>query len=171
MNSKDNFATGKPPAIVPSTLSTLPPLRLAFRYHPLSRLLFSTLDCPLQPRCRWKFHSKWTPLCKYARESLLMLSWGGQRPALFRRDGQGDGAWLVAPASVTKPKECVSRIYINPHGQHRFSIITDLFTDGCENKKCEFYGECESDNGGEAKCVCPSKCEILVSLWKATLLL
>lgn len=44
MNSKDNFATGKPP---PSLSSLFPPFlhfcRLAFWYHPLSRLLFSTL--------------------------------------------------------------------------------------------------------------------------------
>lgn len=38
-----------------------------------------------------------------------------------------------------------------------------LFPDECENKKCEFYAECKTDNGGEAKCVCPSKCEISVS--------
>ncbi|KOX73004.1 Agrin [Melipona quadrifasciata] len=30
---------------------------------------------------------------------------------------------------------------------------------GCENKKCDFYAECESDSAGEAKCVCPTKCE------------
>lgn len=73
---------------------------------------------------------------------------------------------------ISGPSECheTEGICINPHGfaagQYRFSIVTDLFTDGCENKKCEFYSECESDNGGEAKCVCPSKCETLVSLYE-----
>lgn len=32
-------------------------------------------------------------------------------------------------------------------------------TDGCENKKCEFYAVCESDGVSEASCVCPKHCE------------
>ena len=39
-----------------------------------------------------------------------------------------------------------------------------LFADGCENKKCDHYAECESDSGGEANCVCPKSCENVVSV-------
>lgn len=76
--------------------------------------------------------------------------------------------WRVinGPSDVTKPKEFVlaeSVLNLNSAAPYRFLIVIDLFTDGCENKKCELYGECESDSAGEAKCVCPSKCESSVS--------
>lgn len=75
MNSKDNFSTG---------CHHSPPLLLAFRQHPLSRAFSTPVIRPLRKGRSGrekgrKFHSKRTPLCKYSRESLLMLSWGGQR--------------------------------------------------------------------------------------------
>lgn len=45
----------------------------------------------------------------------------------------------------------------------RLIVIDSLLADGCENKKCEFYAECESDSVGEAKCTCPANCEATVS--------
>lgn len=44
---------------------------------------------------------------------------------------------------------------------------TCLFsTDGCENKKCDFYSVCESDGVSEGKCVCPQSCnDAKVSNW------
>lgn len=38
-------------------------------------------------------------------------------------------------------------------------IDTCNISDGCENKKCEFYAVCESDGVTEASCVCPKHCE------------
>lgn len=113
MNSKDNLATGKPH-------------RSLHFFHPSSTSVgshFGTTLCldhtpllssrPFHP-LPWEFHSKRTPLCKYARESLLMLPWGGEKSGWSR-----GGAWLVALASATKPKECVSRICIKPTQHHR----------------------------------------------------
>lgn len=34
-----------------------------------------------------------------------------------------------------------------------------LISDGCENKKCEFYATCESNGAAEGRCVCPHSCE------------
>lgn len=178
MNSKDNFATGKPPP----SFSPLP-------FHPSSTSVGSHFGAPpfvSTPPLLYSRPPSPTPLplkIPFETDAVMQIRARIFINVILRRSETGPlppgwsrgGGWLVAPASVTKPRECVSRICINSHRsaaeQHRFSIITDLFTDGCENKKCEFYSECESDNGGEAKCVCPSKCETLVSLWKATLML
>lgn len=85
-------------------------LLLAFRYYSLSRPASSQpLPVATFRLQRWKFHSKRTPLCKYLRESLLMLSWGGQRVVRHTGWSRG-GAWLMGPSDVTKPKERVSRI-------------------------------------------------------------
>lgn len=46
---------------------------------------------------------------------------------------------------------------------YKFAGLTSLFTDGCENKKCEHYGSCENDASGEAKCFCPDNCDETVS--------
>lgn len=41
-----------------------------------------------------------------------------------------------------------------------FSLLPLFFvTGGCENKKCDFYSTCESNNVAEAACVCPKSCE------------
>lgn len=37
-------------------------------------------------------------------------------------------------------------------------------TDGCENKKCEHYAECDSDSGSEARCICPRNCDNAVRI-------
>ncbi|KAL0132236.1 hypothetical protein PUN28_000198 [Cardiocondyla obscurior] len=59
---------------------------------------------------------------------------------------------------ISYSNECKLRLEACQH-RREIRVLYPGLCNGCENKKCEFYSECESDNGGEAKCVCPSKCE------------
>lgn len=58
-----------------------------------------------------------------------------------------------------KHKKDKNRLYYN-NSETLFLTITDFiyFSDGCENKKCDFYSECESDGTSEGRCVCPLAC-------------
>ena len=79
-----------------------------------------------------------------------------------------------AVISIT-PKNCVevTRLYyiltVTFYELWNVQFIVTLFkyyfhiSDGCENKKCEYYAKCESDSSGEAKCICPNKCDEPVS--------
>ncbi|XP_029165671.1 agrin-like isoform X4 [Nylanderia fulva] len=62
---------------------------------------------------------------------------------------------------ISYGNECKLRLEACQH-RREIRVLYQGLCNGCENKKCEFYGECESDSIGEAKCVCPSKCEISV---------
>ncbi|EGI60511.1 Agrin [Acromyrmex echinatior] len=62
---------------------------------------------------------------------------------------------------ISYSNECKLRLEACQH-RREIRVLYQGLCNGCENKKCEFYSECESDNGGEAKCVCPSKCETTV---------
>ncbi|XP_025268706.1 agrin isoform X5 [Camponotus floridanus] len=59
---------------------------------------------------------------------------------------------------ISYSNECKLRLEACQH-RREIRILYQGLCNGCENKKCEFYGQCESDSAGEAKCVCPSKCE------------
>lgn len=70
---------------------------------------------------QWKFHSKRTPLCKYPRESLLMLSWGGQR--VVRRTGWSrGGAWLMARAMSRNRRTVLAESVLNLYPAARCNI-------------------------------------------------
>lgn len=53
----------------------------------------------------------------------------------------------------------------------RMKSLKNIFlSDGCENKKCDFYSVCESDGATEGRCVCPQSCtDSKVSLSKSYL--
>ncbi|KOC64151.1 Agrin, partial [Habropoda laboriosa] len=59
---------------------------------------------------------------------------------------------------ISYGNECKLRLERCKH-RREIRVLYQGLCNGCENKKCEFYAECESDSAGEAKCVCPSKCE------------
>ncbi|XP_070168751.1 agrin isoform X6 [Polyergus mexicanus] len=63
---------------------------------------------------------------------------------------------------ISYGNECKLRLEACQH-RREIRVLYQGLCNGCENKKCEFYGECESDSAGEAKCVCPSKCESSVT--------
>ncbi|XP_044018032.1 agrin-like isoform X3 [Aphidius gifuensis] len=59
---------------------------------------------------------------------------------------------------ISYGNECKLRLEACQH--HReIKVLYQGLCNGCENKKCEHYGKCESDSSGEAKCVCPTNCE------------
>ncbi|CAB3372768.1 Hypothetical predicted protein [Cloeon dipterum] len=41
--------------------------------------------------------------------------------------------------------------------QRHTAILYEGLCDGCKSKKCDFYSMCESDQNGDAKCVCPQQ--------------
>ncbi|XP_050484807.1 agrin-like isoform X6 [Bombus huntii] len=59
---------------------------------------------------------------------------------------------------ISYGNECKLRLEGCKH-RREIRVLYQGLCNGCENKKCDFYAECESDSAGEAKCVCPSKCE------------
>ncbi|CAL7951552.1 unnamed protein product [Xylocopa violacea] len=59
---------------------------------------------------------------------------------------------------ISYGNECKLRLEGCKH-RREIGVLYQGLCNGCENKKCDFYAECESDSAGEAKCVCPSKCE------------
>jgi len=70
---------------------------------------------------QWKFHSKWTPLCKYPRESLLMLSWGGQR-VVCRTGWSRGGAWLMARTMSRNRRNVLAESVLNLYPAARCNI-------------------------------------------------
>ncbi|KAJ8688469.1 hypothetical protein QAD02_024264 [Eretmocerus hayati] len=59
---------------------------------------------------------------------------------------------------VTYANEC--RLRLEACQQQRdIRLLYNQPCNGCENKKCDHYGICESNASGEAKCICPSNCE------------
>nr|XP_050849942.1 agrin-like isoform X3 [Vespula vulgaris] len=59
---------------------------------------------------------------------------------------------------ISYGNECKLRLEACQH-RREIRVLYQGLCNGCENKKCEHYAECESDSAGEAKCVCPTKCE------------
>ncbi|XP_043517469.1 agrin-like isoform X1 [Frieseomelitta varia] len=59
---------------------------------------------------------------------------------------------------ISYGNECKLRLEGCKH-RREIRVLYQGLCNGCENKKCDFYAECESDSAGEAKCVCPIKCE------------
>ncbi|XP_043286401.1 agrin-like isoform X3 [Venturia canescens] len=59
---------------------------------------------------------------------------------------------------ISYGNECKLRLEACQH-RREIRVLYQGLCNGCENKKCEYYGECQSDSSGEAKCVCPSKCD------------
>ncbi|XP_034935622.1 agrin-like isoform X2 [Chelonus insularis] len=58
---------------------------------------------------------------------------------------------------ISYGNECKLRLEACQH--HRdIKVLYQGLCNGCENKKCEYYGKCESDSSGEARCVCPTNC-------------
>ncbi|XP_074109510.1 agrin isoform X2 [Cotesia typhae] len=58
---------------------------------------------------------------------------------------------------ISYGNECKLRLEACQH--HReIKVLYQGLCNGCENKKCEHYGKCESDSSGEARCVCPTNC-------------
>ncbi|XP_014210808.1 agrin-like [Copidosoma floridanum] len=58
---------------------------------------------------------------------------------------------------ITYGNECKLR-YEACQRKREIRILYHEQCNGCENKKCDHYGKCESDASGEAKCVCPTDC-------------
>ncbi|XP_054001386.1 agrin-like isoform X3 [Hylaeus anthracinus] len=59
---------------------------------------------------------------------------------------------------ISYGNECKLRLEGCQH-EREIRVLYQGQCNGCENKKCDYYAKCESDSAGEAKCVCPSKCE------------
>ncbi|XP_023288194.1 agrin [Orussus abietinus] len=59
---------------------------------------------------------------------------------------------------ISYGNECKLRLEACQH-RREIQVLYQGLCNGCENKKCDHYGECESDSTGEAKCVCPKSCE------------
>ncbi|XP_017763694.1 PREDICTED: agrin-like [Eufriesea mexicana] len=59
---------------------------------------------------------------------------------------------------ISYGNECKLRLEGCKH-RREIRVLYQGLCNGCENKKCDFYAECESDSTGEAKCVCPRKCD------------
>ncbi|XP_058793471.1 agrin-like isoform X2 [Phymastichus coffea] len=59
---------------------------------------------------------------------------------------------------ITYGNECKLRYEACQH-KRDIQVLYPQQCNGCENKKCEHYGICESEPSGEAKCICPSNCE------------
>ncbi|KAL1116864.1 hypothetical protein AAG570_005333 [Ranatra chinensis] len=58
---------------------------------------------------------------------------------------------------VSYGNECKLRLQACLHSRHITVLYTGL-CNGCENKKCDYFGICENDVNGEAICVCPQNC-------------
>ncbi|XP_076277738.1 agrin-like isoform X5 [Lasioglossum baleicum] len=59
---------------------------------------------------------------------------------------------------ISYGNECKLRLEACQH-RREIRVLYQGLCNGCENKKCDYHAECESDSAGEAKCVCPTKCE------------
>ncbi|XP_051154479.1 agrin-like isoform X3 [Leptopilina boulardi] len=68
---------------------------------------------------------------------------------------------------ISYGNECKLRLEACQHRREIRVLYTGL-CNGCENKKCDYYAECESDNGGEANCICPKSCENVTQVAGAT---
>nr|XP_033325096.1 agrin-like isoform X2 [Megalopta genalis] len=59
---------------------------------------------------------------------------------------------------ISYGNECKLRLEACQH-RREIHVLYQGLCNECENKKCDYYAKCETDSAGEAKCVCPSKCE------------
>ncbi|XP_076388607.1 agrin isoform X4 [Megachile rotundata] len=59
---------------------------------------------------------------------------------------------------ISYGNECKLRLEGCKH-RREIRVLYQGLCNGCENKKCDYYAECKSDSGGEANCVCPTKCD------------
>ncbi|XP_066597691.1 agrin-like isoform X2 [Prorops nasuta] len=59
---------------------------------------------------------------------------------------------------ISYGNECKLRLEACQH-RREIHVLYQGLCNGCEKKKCLNYAVCESDSNGEAKCVCPDKCE------------
>ncbi|XP_046614325.1 agrin-like isoform X1 [Neodiprion virginianus] len=64
---------------------------------------------------------------------------------------------------ISYGNECKLRLEACQHRREIRVLYTGL-CNGCENKKCDHYAECESDSSGEARCVCPWNCDNAVEM-------
>ncbi|CAG9855043.1 unnamed protein product [Phyllotreta striolata] len=58
---------------------------------------------------------------------------------------------------ISYSNECKLRLEACKH-RRNISVLYEGPCNGCENKKCDFYSECESDGTSEGRCVCPQSC-------------
>ncbi|XP_048504803.1 agrin-like isoform X3 [Athalia rosae] len=59
---------------------------------------------------------------------------------------------------ISYGNECKLRLEACQH-RREIRVLYNGLCNGCENKKCEHYAECDSDSGGEARCICPRNCD------------